>query len=76
MRTAQSYSGVVQSFTKAIPICYTVPGGADKILLNIKHSGFDFKDINYTIDRAIIDSVADYIGDKYLMFPAREVING
>jgi YHYH protein len=76
MRTAQSFSGVAQSFTKAIPLCYCIPGGADTILLNIKHSGFDFKMINYTVDRAIIDSVDGYIGDKYLMFPAREVING
>jgi hypothetical protein len=76
MRTAQTFSGVVQNFTKAIPLCYCVPGGADAVLLNIKESGFDFKSINYTIDRAIIDSVTGSEGDKYLMFPAREVTNG
>ena len=76
MRTPQSYSGIALSFIKAIPLCYCVPGGADKIMLNIKHSGFDFKLINYTIDRAIIDSVTGETGDKYLMFAAREVING
>ena len=76
MITPQTFSGVAQSFTKAIPICYCIPGGADKIILNIKHSEFDFKKINYTIDRVIIDSVTGYMGDKYLMFPAREVING
>ena len=76
MLTPQDSSGIVQSFTKAIPLCFCIPGGADTILLNIKHSVFDFKMINYTIDRAIIDSVTGYVGDKYLMFPAREVING
>lgn len=76
LRTPQSFSGTVQVFTKAIPLCYCVPGGADNILFNIQQSGFDFSIINYTIDRAIIDSVTGYIGDKYLMFPAREVING
>ena len=76
MQTPQTFSGIVQSFTKAIPLCYCVPGGADAVILNIQHSGFDFKSINYTIDRAIIDSVTGYVGDKYLMFPAREVING
>jgi len=76
MRTPQTFSGTVLSFVNAIPICFCVPGGADTILLNIKHSGFDFKQINYTIDRAIIDSVIGYASDKYLMFPAREVING
>jgi hypothetical protein len=76
MRTPQSFSGVEQGFTKAIPICYCIPGTADNIILNIKHSGFDFKMINYTIDRAIIDNVLGEDGDKYIAFPAREVING
>jgi hypothetical protein len=76
LRTPQSFSGVVQAFTKAIPLCFCVPGGADNIIFNIHQNGFDFSKINYIIDRAIIDSVTGYIGDKYLMFPAREVING
>jgi len=76
MRTPQTFSGVEQGFTKAIPLCYCVPGTADNIILNIKHSGFDFKMINYTVDRAIIDNVVGEAGDKYIAFPAREVING
>ena len=76
MRTPQTYSGVEQGFTKAVPICYCVPGTADNIILNIKNSKFDFKMIDYTIDRAIIDSVIGDTGDKYIAFAAREVING
>jgi len=76
MRTPQTYTGVEQGFTKAVPICYCVPGTADNIILNIKNSGFDFKMIDYTIDRAIIDSVVGDTGDKYIAFAAREVING
>ena len=76
MRTPQSFSGVEQGFTKAVPICYCIPGTADNIILNIRNSGFDFKMINYTIDRAIIDSVVGDVGDKYIAFEAREVING
>ena len=76
MRTPQTYSGVDQGFTKAVPICYCIPGAADNIILNIKNSGFDFKMIDYTIDRAIIDSVIGDNGDKYIAFAAREVING
>jgi hypothetical protein len=76
MRTPQSFSGVEQGFTKAVPICYCVPGAADNIMLNIKNSGFDFKIIDYTVDRAIIDSVVGEAGDKYIAFAAREVING
>jgi len=76
MRTPQSFSGVEQGFTKAIPICYCLPGEADYIMLNIKNSGFKFNMIDFTVDRAIIDSVTGESGDKYIAFPAREVING
>jgi YHYH protein len=75
MRTLQSYSGVSQSFTKAIVLCYCLQGTADSIILNIKNSGFDFSLIDLTIDRAIIDSVTGETGAKYIAFPAREVIN-
>jgi hypothetical protein len=76
MRTPQTLSGVEQGFTKAIPLCYCLPGYGDDMILNIKNSGFDFKMIDYTIDRAIIDSVVSESGDKYIAFAAREVING
>lgn len=76
MRTPQTRSGIEQGFTKAIPLCYCLPGEADYIMLNIKNSGFDFTTIDLTIDRAIIDSVTGESGDKYIAFAAREVING
>jgi hypothetical protein len=76
MRTPQTRSGIEQGFTKAIPICYCLPGEADYIMLNIKNSGFDFTTIDLTIDRVIIDSVTGESGDKYIAFAAREVING
>jgi hypothetical protein len=75
MRTPQSYSGIAQGFTKAMVLCYCLPGTADTIILNIKNSAFDFKLIGLTIDRAIIDSVTGEVGAKYIAFPAREVIN-
>jgi len=76
MRTPQTRSGIEQGFTKAIPICYCLPGEADYIMLNIKYSKFDFKQIDFTVDRVIIDSVTGESGDKYIAFAAREVING
>jgi len=76
MRTPQTFSGIEQSFTKAVVLCYCKPGKADIIITNIKNLGIDFKKINYTIDRVIIDSVENEVGDKYIMFGAREVING
>ena len=83
MRTPQSRSGIEQGFTKAVVICYCRPqtqddlqNPADRIMNNIKNSGFDFKSVDFTVDRAIIDSVEGEVGDKYLVFAAREVING
>jgi hypothetical protein len=52
----------------AIPLCFCQVGTADKILLNIKFSEFDFKNIDYTVDRYIIDSVTGQDSDKYLVF--------
>ena len=50
------------------PLCYCKPGTADDILLNIKNRNFDFKQIDFVIDRYIIDSVTGYSADKYIVF--------
>jgi hypothetical protein len=76
MRTPQNNSGVDQGYIKAVVLCYCKPGEADRIILNIKNSGFDFKKIDFTIDRVIIDSTDGDPDDKYIAFGAREVING
>lgn len=68
MRSIQEGSVEELDFVMAIPLCYCKPGGADEILLNIKNSDFDFKVLDYTIDRFIIDSVEGYFTDKYLIF--------
>jgi hypothetical protein len=68
MRTIQPGTYEEIGFQLAVPLCYCKVGTADNIILNIKHDGFDFKQIDYTIDRYIIDSVANEIGDKYLVF--------
>jgi hypothetical protein len=76
MRTPQSFSGIAQGFQLAIVLCYCKPGGADRIMTNIRNLGLDFKKVNFTIDRIIIDSVSGETGDKYIAFSARKVING
>ena len=68
MRTAQPGYKEQLGFVLAVPICFCKVGTADDILLNIKHSAFDFKTIDYTVDRYIIDAVTDSTGDKYLAF--------
>jgi hypothetical protein len=68
MRSIQENSYTELDWVPAVPLCFCKPGGADEIILNIKNSGFDFKLLDYTIDRYIIDSVEGYYEDKYLVF--------
>lgn len=68
MRSIQPNTLQEIDFTSALPLCYCKNGTADEILLNIKHSKFDFKLLDYTADRYIIDSVDNYDGDKYFIF--------
>lgn len=68
MRSIQEGSVQELGYIKAIPLCFCKVGRADDILLNIKFSNFDFSQIDYTIDRYIIDQVAGYSNDKYIVF--------
>jgi hypothetical protein len=71
MRSIQSDSFVEPGFVSAMPVCYCKPGLADDIILNIKNSGFDFKTMNFEVDRYQIDNIDGVSGDKYLVFPQR-----
>ena len=68
MRSIQDGQIQELDFIPAVPLCFCKPGTADDILLNIKNKNFDFKQIDYVIDRYIIDSVEGYSADKYLVF--------
>lgn len=68
MRSVQDDSKQELGFVLAVPICFCKPGTSADILLNIKYSGFDFKNLDYTVDRYIIDSVTGSGNDKYLVF--------
>jgi hypothetical protein len=71
MRSIQENGFVEPGFVSAIPICFVKPGNADEIILKINNSGFDFKNIDFEVDRYIIDSIDGIIEDKYLVFPQR-----
>ena len=71
MRSIQPNSFVEPGFVSALPLCYTKPGQADSIILNIKNSGFDFKVLDFEIDRYLIDAIDGVLEDKYLAFPQR-----
>lgn len=68
MRTMQPGTRSEIGFVLAVPLCYCKIGMAADIILNIKHSGFDFKLLDYTVDRFIIDSIDGRQNETYLIF--------
>jgi hypothetical protein len=52
-------------------LCYSKPGQGASIISRIKQNGFDFKSIDFTADRYLIDVPDGVIENKYLAFPQR-----
>jgi len=73
MRTIQQDTGAPLGFIKAMPICYTLPGEGSTVVRKIKLSGFDFRVLDFEVDRLVIDNTLDYSGDKYLKFPVTNI---
>jgi hypothetical protein len=71
MRSIQPSSFVETGFVKAVVLCYVKPGNSKAILSRIKSNGYDFKSIDFTVDRYVIDILDGEIEDKYLAFPQR-----
>jgi hypothetical protein len=69
MRTIQTGDRLEQGYVKALPLCYAKPGKGAQIASRIKANDFDFKSLDFTIDRYIIDVIYGEFQDKYLAFP-------
>ena len=68
MRTQQQTAVQELGYVTAMPLCYTIPGGSSIIKANIINSAFDFKNINYEIDRYIVDATAESTNEQFLLF--------
>jgi len=68
MRTAQEGSLNEIDYVLALPIAYTKPGQSQTIKENIENSNFDFKTLNFDIDRYIIDNTSDVNREQYILF--------
>tara|TARA_B100000035_G_scaffold301674_1_gene298492 strand:+ start:1614 stop:4568 length:2955 start_codon:yes stop_codon:yes gene_type:complete len=68
MRTSQTVGQAELGFKLAIPLCYCKPGEADSIILNIKNSNFNFKQLDVEIERYNIDSVDGNSNEQYVPF--------
>jgi hypothetical protein len=68
MRTSQDGAIEEIDYVTAMPICYCKPGTAELIRENIVNAGFDFKTIDYEIDRYIIDSLPNSQQERFILF--------
>jgi len=73
MQTAQAGSIDIAGFMKVIPLCYTLPGNGAKVISRIKLSGFDFKLIDFEVDRLIVENSLDSSSAKYLIFERQSI---
>ena len=73
MRTPQAGSYTPVDFISVIPLCYALPGQGAKIVSRIKLSKFDFKLINFEVDRLIVQNSADNNSAKYLIFDRHDL---
>jgi len=71
MRSIQPDGFVETGFVKALVLAFVKPGNAESTISRIEKSGFDFKSIDFTADRYLIDVLDGEIENKYLAFPQR-----
>jgi hypothetical protein len=69
MRTAQIAGERPSEYIKTVVLCYTLPGQGTKITSRIKASKFDFKLLDFEIDRIVVQNSLDHETAQYLIFP-------
>jgi hypothetical protein len=75
MRTAQSGDYLPPYYMSVIPICYALPGQGSRIASRIQLSGFDFKLLDFEVDRLIVQKSKDSSSAKYLIFSNQSISN-
>mgnify|MGYP003321528440 FL=1 len=68
MTTAQGTSVQELGFITAIPLCFCKPGESTTIALNIANSAFNFRILDFEIDRYIIDATKGNSYEQYIPF--------
>lgn len=71
MRSIQPNTFVEPGYTKAVVLAYVKPGFAPNVISRIRSSGFDFKTLDFTADRYLIDALSGELENKYLAFSQR-----
>lgn len=73
MQTPQAGEYQIPGYMTVVPICYALPGQGSKIISRIKLSGFDFKLLDFEIDRIIIQGTQDSATTKYLLLQRQNI---
>lgn len=73
MKTDQTTGGPTNSYIKCVVLCYTLPGQGGKILARIRAANFDFKLINFEIDRIVVEKPIDSPTPQYILFPRSSI---
>ena len=68
MRTAQEGQLQELGYIPAIPLCYCMPGKSKIIKNAIDFTSFDFTQLNFDIDRYVIDNTKGNANEQYLLF--------
>jgi hypothetical protein len=55
-------------YFKAVILCYTLPGQSHKILNRIRASKFNFDNLDFFIDRIVVQNSLDNTGTTYILF--------
>jgi subtilase family serine protease len=73
MRTPQTGQYQIPGFMAVVILCYALPGQSVKIVNKIKQSGFDFKLIDFEIDRLVVQYGPTESNAKYMIMPRTEL---
>jgi hypothetical protein len=73
MNTAQRGNYLPLGYVKVVILCYALPTFGDRILARINLSKFNFKTIDFEIDRLTIENTLDNTSNKYLLFNKQNV---
>lgn len=68
MRSIQPNERSELNFELAAPLCYCKVGQTNAILNNIKNSGFDFKSLDFIINKVMVTSTLESSTNQFLIF--------
>jgi hypothetical protein len=76
MQTSQDTTGVPLGFVKVAILCYTQPGKGASVVSAITNSGFDFKQLDFDVDRIYFENNLTTQGHDYIVFGGNALSTG